>query len=303
MNLDTINSLLPERRVSLLSNAVYKLETGIQARFVRNIDFNDAKDTINRSVEEASESFFKATDGLWNQAYTADALLDGAHTLPTKLKRAQKAGMASYAAFLSELMPLRELLEAAKPLIVKRQDQPKVKTTKQIADEADQMTCQCCARGIFAATGVIAHHGYERPGHGYQTASCMGARALPFEADRKVLAVLIDVLRQRHAGMVERREAIAAEKAPIVRRWKEGKKPNIVHKEFEFTRANFSSKEACVAGHATGLYGGFDDLLQRDLERRAHSIKMIYDDITAQQARYDGWKQTHRRENDKWVEV
>ena len=27
-------------------------------------------------------------------------------------------------------------------------------------------------------------HGYERPGHGWQTGSCMGAKNLPFEVDR-----------------------------------------------------------------------------------------------------------------------
>lgn len=37
-------------------------------------------------------------------------------------------------------------------------------------------TCQCCFRQIFAETGTIAHHGYERPGHGWQTASCVGAK-------------------------------------------------------------------------------------------------------------------------------
>lgn len=42
-------------------------------------------------------------------------------------------------------------------------------------------TCQICARPIEANTGVIAHHGYKRPGNGWQTASCFGARRLPYE--------------------------------------------------------------------------------------------------------------------------
>lgn len=41
--------------------------------------------------------------------------------------------------------------------------------------------CQICDRLIQAKTGVIAHHGYERPGDGWQTASCMGARFRPYE--------------------------------------------------------------------------------------------------------------------------
>lgn len=44
-------------------------------------------------------------------------------------------------------------------------------------------TCQICGRDIKANTGVIAHHGYQRPdrGSGWQTASCFGARHKPYE--------------------------------------------------------------------------------------------------------------------------
>jgi hypothetical protein len=43
-------------------------------------------------------------------------------------------------------------------------------------------TCQVCGRDIQANTGVIAHHGYQRPAHWHaQTASCLGARYEPYE--------------------------------------------------------------------------------------------------------------------------
>jgi len=43
-------------------------------------------------------------------------------------------------------------------------------------------TCQICGRTIKANTGVIAHHGYERPqGWHAQTSSCFGARYKPYE--------------------------------------------------------------------------------------------------------------------------
>jgi len=41
--------------------------------------------------------------------------------------------------------------------------------------------CQICGRAILANTGLIAHHGYTRPGSGWQTASCFGARWKPYE--------------------------------------------------------------------------------------------------------------------------
>jgi hypothetical protein len=42
-------------------------------------------------------------------------------------------------------------------------------------------TCQICGRAIKASKGTIAHHGYQRPGHGWQTASCFGAKWRPYE--------------------------------------------------------------------------------------------------------------------------
>ena len=42
-------------------------------------------------------------------------------------------------------------------------------------------TCQICARAIRSKTGLIAHHGYKRPGQGWQTSSCYGAKYRPYE--------------------------------------------------------------------------------------------------------------------------
>ena len=51
----------------------------------------------------------------------------------------------------------------------------------------DNPTCQICGRQIKSNTGVIAHHGYKRPGGGWQTASCNGARGLPYEVSCDLL--------------------------------------------------------------------------------------------------------------------
>ncbi len=53
-------------------------------------------------------------------------------------------------------------------------------------------TCQICGREIKANTGLIAHHGYQRPGEGWQTASCMGARFRPYEVACDALPPAID---------------------------------------------------------------------------------------------------------------
>lgn len=58
--------------------------------------------------------------------------------------------------------------------------------------------CQICERAICANTGVIAHHGYTRPYRmsGYQTASCLGARHLPYEQSADVIPVVIKMIEE-----------------------------------------------------------------------------------------------------------
>lgn len=91
---------------------------------------------------------------------------------------------------------------------------------EKAAKAATAKTCQCCWRPIFAGTGTIAHHGYERPGYGYQTASCMGAKFLPFEVSRGRLGDLIEMLKDRLAGAIAARADAEAEKHPIAREYK-----------------------------------------------------------------------------------
>lgn len=52
--------------------------------------------------------------------------------------------------------------------------------------------CQICGRAIKASAGIIAHHGYERPGNGWQTRSCFGARYQPYEVSCSALAPFIE---------------------------------------------------------------------------------------------------------------
>jgi hypothetical protein len=69
-------------------------------------------------------------------------------------------------------------------------------------------TCQICERQILANTGLIAHHGYQRPdrGSGWQTASCFGARYRPYEVACDALPPAIKSL----AAYIEGQEAALA---------------------------------------------------------------------------------------------
>jgi hypothetical protein len=318
MQLTTVTKHLPEARARYLDLAVAKLAAGVEAGIVPNTQFTGAKDTFNRIVEEGAEAFLAIgphTKGhhqsdWWLAAYDADAFVRGTHTLPTVLKRAEKAGLTAYAAFIRELLPLRDLLEAAKPLVKKKGELPKVKSAKQIADEADQMTCQCCGRGIFAATGLIAHHGYERPGHGWQTASCFGARHLPWEVSRDALGDLIRKLKLTLKNLLIARDDVAKGHIEVTHTYSVHiKKTDTAFGRYEDRTIRFFSNtfEQCKREFPEAFkmnpHRTFDAFRDHDLMIRDNEIADYKAHITECLRRYEGWKQTHHRAGDKWVEV
>jgi hypothetical protein len=69
--------------------------------------------------------------------------------------------------------------------------------------------CQCCGGRWAVMGGKVAHHGYQRPGGGWQTASCMGARHAPLSEDNSQLLRLIGVLNEELGRLVEFNDKVA----------------------------------------------------------------------------------------------
>ena len=319
---------LSERRSGQLERSVAELQAAVEAGMVPNKMFVDAKSVVNCAIDEAAKSFLdsgphiKGRNGerhhmsdWWLDAYDADAFISGAHNLPAALKRAQKHGdLSAYVAFISALLPLREMLENAKPLIKKRGELPKVRSAAQIADDSKRMHCQCCGRAILANMGSIAHHGYERPEAYYQTASCMGAKRLPFEADRAALGEMISYMRDRLARDEKHRAAIKAEKKPIVfnyeaqligpsqfQQFGRFAKWPIARHAVTVTRDSFEAFKAGPGSDSTyGIYD-FDAYKARHVADLSGTIKNLKAHIAEEQARYDGWKQSHEWKGGQWV--
>jgi len=268
---------LREYRLNGLTDAVAKLEGAIAAGMVPNALLVSAKETINRAIDEAVRGYDDET-----KQYRFK-IVSSAHDLPPAIKEAVKLKAYDRCEFLSSMFPLYELLQAAKPLAVKRQDMPKVKSPKQLVDEADQMTCQCCGRGIFAATGTIAHHGYQRPGGGWQTASCSGAKELPFEVSREALGRLIANLNDWEVNAVAALAAIANGLSPVCVQVSDRTKPRDSRTGRHPTKLVELTRGCDVA--ATGLKGTYDDYLQIDISHRAREIEGIREEIKAQQGR------------------
>jgi hypothetical protein len=324
VNLGALAPYLQPRSNERLVKAVEQIEAGIAAGMVPNKQFNDAKDSISRAVHDSAEGFLKNGPHVnghhqsdwWLAAYHNDAFVSGAHNVPAALKRAKKiAALNDYAAFISNaLLPLHGLLASAKPLIKKRGEMPKVRSAAQIADDSKRMHCQCCGRAILANLGSIAHHGYERPGWGYQSASCFGAKRLPFEADRAALGEMIVFMRDRLARAEKHRAAIKAEKKPIVfdyesqligpqlhqqfGRWVEW--PKVKH-SFDVSRDSFEAFKAGPGSNSCyGIYD-FDAYKARHVEGLSSSIKNLRSHIAEEQKRFDGWKQSHEWKDGQWV--
>ena len=172
-------------------------------------------------------------------------------------------------------------------------------------DASQTMHCQCCGRAIHAAAGTIAHHGYQRPGHGWQTQSCFGAKRLPWEVDRGAVADLIEHLKRILERSIEQRDAVADEVEPVTHRYQiyDRQRGKYHSKTLELTRDTFDAiVKANVDSVFTHRYRAtFDEFKARDLDSRDREIEQLKRDIAEFTAKYDGWKQTHKREGDLWV--
>lgn len=225
-----------------------------------------------------------------------------------------------------ECAALRVAIMAAP--VVKPTTRPR--TAKQLADDARRRTCQICGRPIYAEVGVIAHHGYERPGLGWQTASCPGARELPFEVSRDVLVAHIARERVWLAGLVEGRNKVVRDFGPVARdftREVHPRKPfgrqehtehyvtftlETVAAAVYFAAPAFSKWGCTISENNLSIYPEFREpgalytaCLTDELKRRAIQIKNTEDYIAYQQKRADGWVALERWNSttEKWEAI
>jgi hypothetical protein len=214
---------------------------------------------------------------------------------PAAHKEAIQENEEKHGTFLAEMMPLHRLIESAKPLIVKR-NAAGASPPGSAPRPAGSMTCQCCGRQIFARTGLIALHGYRRPGGGSQSVSCAGARHLPYEADRDCLGDLIARLREQEADRIQALEGIESERAPVILTVPDRSRPfggnsRRPTKTVIVTRANFD--EVRLAGDLDVWIPDYESFKARDLASRRSSIDRLRQELAAQTRRFDDWRPTH----------
>lgn len=163
---------------------------------------------------------------------------------------------------------------------------------------AARMTCQICGKLHLANTGKLAHHGYERPGMGWQTASCSGARELPFEVSRDRLGVHIEAMQDLAVRKMKARDAIKAETQGFMAHYTSDEKDNRGKRKevsIEVTRATWETVKATVGPVFTrhGRNPSFDVCKENCVNMITSELNHTNSYIRQQTHRFNAWTQTH----------
>lgn len=200
--------------------AIDVFRSSLHAGEIRTADLDAAKSALGRAVETAwretvGAPFFHA--GRWEgQSEAARKLNDAGspsslHDVIALSKRLAKSdcddpAVRAMRALAAEVLPLSEASVALKGLIVKGRA-PRGEPARPPNPDQERGTCSCCFRSIAVVpTGKMAHHGYERPGDGYQTSSCSGVRFKPLEVSTEGLEWLIWSVSEKLGALRERFE-------------------------------------------------------------------------------------------------
>ena len=151
--------------------------------------------------------------------------------------------------------------------------------------------CQICARPIKASTGIIAHHGYQRPQYqGWQTASCDGARQLPYEVSRDHIPVVIERYKM-HASNQElladtmlRKPSATLTRIHLNRLGREDSMTEFAKPE------NFDPYAAVNAGARSFTFSSYENEFVKKYEAHRANVKEINGSIEFLQQRYESWK-------------
>lgn len=108
---------------------------------------------------------------------------------------------------VTEAMPLVTAMSQARQVAKaapRRQAPPKPVNPDKIVK-----TCGCCSRSIAVVPdGTMAHHGYQRPGTGWQTASCPGIRFKPLEISNAGPLHMLRATQDRITHLVDTRRRL-----------------------------------------------------------------------------------------------
>lgn len=202
--------------ISRFEAALAVVTDGVAAGAVRNVALQEAKSTLSGIVCVAWETHVAAPH--FHGTVGPDELQDlywsinlmGLHDVIATSKKVSKSGLEgpqieAMRAFCTEVLPLAQAVASLKDKVIKGRA-PTAAPPKPTNPNKVIRTCPVCFRQIAVQGMTMAHHGYQRPSYGWQTASCAGIRFKPLEQSSEGLKWLITTLQGRLSGL---RSAIA----------------------------------------------------------------------------------------------
>ena len=151
--------------------------------------------------------------------------------------------------------------------------------------------CQICARDIKANTGLIAHHGYQRPGTGWQTSSCDGAKQLPYEVSRDFIPVVIERYKLHAKNQNDVADEMLRSPADTITRFHMSAFTGKQRDSEDFTKPEgFDPYAAINQGHRAFSFSSYENEFVKQYEAHRQSAKEIEAAIEFLQKRYDDWK-------------
>jgi hypothetical protein len=168
----------------------------------------------------------------------------------------------------------------------------KVRQLQEDYEAGAHMTCQLCGRLIRSKHGVIAHHGYTRPGGGWQTSSCDGTHHSPLEVSNAHLIETIADYEKLCQRQTLRIESVRNEKEPVVihikPHWSENRRHPYV---FSFDRSTYDEVRASSEGqlNSRATFEDYKDKFISVLKASLHQTKLILGEL---RERNTNWRQT-----------
>jgi hypothetical protein len=203
MKTNKITAALQPANVERFQTALSVLELGVKEHHIWNVDFQNAKDTVSRCIEQAmtvaAEPFYveRRASNDYDFSHNDPRYDISGYMTPIsapKLLRnlEKKNGYANtiileYMEYLRELVEIGKFIKEVKPFIEKgRKPNVTNKTPEALAAEiANTGTCTICQnRQKLTDEQKMVHHGYQMSEYnhsGYRVGRCFGCDFLPYE--------------------------------------------------------------------------------------------------------------------------
>ena len=213
--LQAVASIHGPNTLRRFNEAVEIVAEGVEAKSIFNVDLKDAKDCLNRRMDEADAILRSVwtNSGAWENlprevfslVQDLSSNLSNVHGCISASKKLAATKLShpaieAYRAVAAEGLVLAQALVSLKACIVSgRKPDPKAiarKAAKAATVKSQpRATCACCfGEQAVLPNGFIHDHGYTLPASWNKSASCYGRQFQPLETSDAGLHFMIDLL-------------------------------------------------------------------------------------------------------------